>query len=371
MLRFAFASSSDFVLPILNSIYLHQGQNLSDIAQTQAKNLPLGLLPEQFAEVWVQIPSNFWTLPLLNQKYEIGFVITQPASELRGKIIPNMVENWSKEHKLDVFTPVKLSKEIDFLKSQRLDLGIVASFGQILSAETLKTPNFGWINWHPSKLPKYRGPTPMQSFLASGSDETALTWIEMGQKMDAGGMLLQINQDVDIKTDIAALAVQIGNLGASTWAIAACLQLYQQTYPQYQFSIDQNESDITFCKMLNKEDRNIDISNLSAFEAYNHFRAYRNFPGTVFKSLYFKQESKILEVDLDYLDKQSQEYKLPIKELLQNSGILEPKSIFGEFFKQKNQVFLTCKDQTLLPIKSIQLLENNQKVVLGGFNFKG
>jgi methionyl-tRNA formyltransferase len=297
-------------------------------------------------------------------------VITQPANELRGKTTPNMVETWSKEHKLDVFTPVKLSNEIDFLKSQRLDLGIVASFGQILSVETLKTPSFGWINWHPSKLPALRGPTPMQSFLASGSSETALSWIEMGQKMDAGGILLQIDQDVDIKTDIAALAVQMGNLGASTWAIAACLQLYQQTYPQYQFSIDQEETKVTLCKMLHKEDRSVDISNLCAFEVYNHFRAYRNFPGTVFQSKYFKQEAKIVEVDFDYLDKQSLEYKLPIEELLQNSGILESKTVFNEFFKQKNQVFLICKDQTLLPIKSIQLLENNQKVVLGGFNFK-
>ena len=211
----------------------------------------------------------------------------------------------------------------------------------------------------------------MQSFLATGQNETALSWIEMAKKMDAGGMLLQINQHVDIKTDIAALAVQMGNLGASTWAIAACLQLYQQTYPQYQFSIDQEETDVTFCKMLHKEDRNLNISELSAFEVYNHYRAYRNFPGTVFQTKHFKQEAKILEIDLDYLDKQSQEYKMPIEELLQNSGILEPKTIFSEFFKQKNQVFLICKDQTLLPIKSIQLLENNQKVVLSGYNFKG
>jgi len=370
MLRFAFAGSSDFVLPILNSIYLHQGQNLSEIAQTQAKNLPLALLPERFAEVWVQLPSNFWSLPLLNQKFEIGFVITQPAASLRGKIIPNVVETWSKEHKLDVFTPEKLSKEIDFLKSQRLDLGIVASYGQILSPKTLTSVNFGWINWHPSKLPVLRGPTPMQSFLASGKTETALSWIEMGQKMDAGGVLLQINQDVEFKADIATLAMQMGNLGASTWAIAACLHMYQQTYPQYQFSIDQDENEITFCKMLDKADREVNPEKMTAFEIYSHFRAYKNFPGTVFKSKYFKQDLKITEADLETLEKQSKLYDLPIEQLLQNAGILESKSVFGEFFKQKNTVYLICKDQTLLPLKSVQLLETNQKVVLGGYNFK-
>jgi methionyl-tRNA formyltransferase len=162
----------------------------------------------------------------------------------------------------------------------------------------------------------------------------------------------------------------MGNLGASTWAMVACLHLYQQTFPQFQFSIPQNTEKASICHILEKNDRLVSLKNQTAWQIYNHFRAYKNFPGTTFMSEYFKQEVKVLELDLDLLNQQSEQYQLTLKELLNNSGILEEKKVFGEFLKLKNQVFLICKDQTLLPIKTAQLLENNNRVALGGFNFK-
>jgi methionyl-tRNA formyltransferase len=192
----------------------------------------------------------------------------------------------------------------------------------------------------------------------------------MGKKMDAGNVLLQIDQQVKLTTNIIELAKQMGELGASTWAIATCLHIYHQIYPQYQFSITQDDQNVSICNILKKEDRIVELAQKSAFEVYNHFRAYQNFPGTSFYSKYFKQEIKILEIDLETVQKHAKEYNLEIDQLLNNSGILEQKTTFADFFKQKNQVYLICKDQTLLPIKSVQLLENNQKITLAGYNFK-
>ena len=369
MLCFAFASSSDFTLPILSSIYHHQGQNLSEIAQTQAKNLPLALLPEEFAQIWVQLPSNFWSLPLLNQKYKLGLVITQAAHQNRGKTIKNPVESWAKEHKIQSFTPHKISQEIETLSSFKLDLGIVASYGQILSTKVLAVPNFGWINWHPSKLPKYRGPTPMQSFIASGQDETALTWIEMAKGMDSGPMILQINQELEPSSNIVDLALKMGNLGANTWAIVACLHLYQQTFEQYEFSMVQNPDEASTCQLLDKNDAQVKPETQTAWQIWNHFRAYKNFPGSRFLSQYFKQDVKLVELDFEVLAQQSKQFDLSFRELLSNSGVLDPKNIFGEFYKQKNQIYLICQDQTLLPVKTVQLLETNSKISLAGYNF--
>ncbi len=369
MLCFCFASSSDFVLPILNSIYHHQGQNLSEIAQTQAKNLPLALLPEEFAQIWVQLPSNFWSLPLLNQKYELGVVITQPAHQNHGKTIKSPIESWATEHKIKTFTPEKIGTETEALASFKLDLGIVASYGQLLSSKVLAIPNFGWINWHPSKLPKYRGPTPMQSFIASGANQTALTWIEMTKGMDAGDMILQVNQELEPTFDIVDLALKMGDLGANTWAIVACLHLYQQTFEQYDFSIAQSPSEVSICQLLQKSDAHLKPETQTAWQIYNHFRAYKTFPGSKFFSQYFKQDVKIVQLDFDFLNSQSVQYSLDFKELLTNSGVLDPKYIFGEFYKLKNQVFIICQDQTLLPVKTLQLLETNNRISLAGYNF--
>jgi len=42
------------------------------------------------------------------------------------------------------------------------DLGVIAAYGKILTPQELNTPKYGCINIHPSLLPKYRGPSPIQ-----------------------------------------------------------------------------------------------------------------------------------------------------------------------------------------------------------------
>jgi methionyl-tRNA formyltransferase len=77
------------------------------------------------------------------------------------------------------------------LPDYRPDLFVVASFGLIVPEWALDIPAVGPINVHPSLLPLYRGPSPIQWAILSGDEMTGITLIRMNEKMDEGDVIYQ------------------------------------------------------------------------------------------------------------------------------------------------------------------------------------
>jgi len=71
------------------------------------------------------------------------------------------------------------------------DLFVVVSFGLIIPKWFLDSPTMGCVNVHPSLLPRYRGPSPIQWALLNGEKATGITIIRMNEKMDGGDVLYQ------------------------------------------------------------------------------------------------------------------------------------------------------------------------------------
>jgi hypothetical protein len=55
------------------------------------------------------------------------------------------------------------------LHAQTYDVFIVASYGKIIPDDILALPKKGTLNVHPSLLPLYRGPSPIESVLLDGN----------------------------------------------------------------------------------------------------------------------------------------------------------------------------------------------------------
>jgi methionyl-tRNA formyltransferase len=89
------------------------------------------------------------------------------------------------------------------------DLVVVVSFGLIIPKWFLDMPGKGAINVHPSALPKYRGPSPMQWAIWNGEAETAISIIKMNEKMDAGNILFQERVTLDEEEDFHTLAERL------------------------------------------------------------------------------------------------------------------------------------------------------------------
>src|SRR3989344_5251682 len=69
------------------------------------------------------------------------------------------------------------------------DLCVVAAYGKILPARYLDVPKHGFVNVHPSLLPKYRGPSPVQTAILNGDTETGASIMVVDKEVDHGPIL--------------------------------------------------------------------------------------------------------------------------------------------------------------------------------------
>src|SRR6202022_5061686 len=67
----------------------------------------------------------------------------------------------------------------------------VASCGQDPPAGTVAGPTRGWLNIHPSLLPRHRGPEPIYWTSINGDAEAGITIHQTVPRIDAGPILAQ------------------------------------------------------------------------------------------------------------------------------------------------------------------------------------
>lgn len=88
---------------------------------------------------------------------------------------------------------VKVNSEdgLSLLQGYSPDLILVATFKQIIGANVLNRPRLGVINFHPSLLPKYRGPCPTNAALLNEDKVTGVTVHFVTESVDDGDIILQ------------------------------------------------------------------------------------------------------------------------------------------------------------------------------------
>lgn len=100
--------------------------------------------------------------------------------------------------------------------SGEYDVGVVASFGRLLSeALILKFP-YGILNVHPSCLPRWRGPAPVIHTVLHGDTVTGVTIMQIRPKrFDVGPILKQETIPVPPKSTAKELEAVLSRLGAN------------------------------------------------------------------------------------------------------------------------------------------------------------
>ena len=77
------------------------------------------------------------------------------------------------------------------LKSLNVDLGIMAYVLQFAPDSLVQIPKHGTIQYHPSLLPKYRGPSSINWPIIRGDTKTGLTIFRPNEGLDEGPVVLQ------------------------------------------------------------------------------------------------------------------------------------------------------------------------------------
>ncbi len=94
--------------------------------------------------------------------------------------------------RLAVCTPASLkdpAAQADFA-ALGCDAAVIVAYGLILPAPVLSAPRLGCLNLHPSLLPRWRGPAPIQRTIEAGDRETGVAIIQMDEGVDTGPILL-------------------------------------------------------------------------------------------------------------------------------------------------------------------------------------
>jgi len=180
---------------------------------------------------------------------------------------------------------------IEKLNKLKPDLAVIAAYGKILPKEILEIPRYGFINVHPSLLPKYRGASPIQCAILNGDKETGVTIMKIDEKMDHGPILaISKLQITNSKITYPELSKELAGLGAELMVKIIPDYISEKIKP-----VKQNHLKATYTKIIKKEDGKIDWSK-SAESIERMTRGYYPWPSAW--TTWNGKILKILEADI-------------------------------------------------------------------------
>lgn len=186
---------------------------------------------------------------LIKANFRPVLVVTEPDKPTGRKqiITPSPVKIVAQKHNV----PVRHS--MSNIAELQPDLAVVAAYGQILPKEILEIPKYGFLNVHPSLLPKYRGPSPIQTAILNGDTETGVTIMLLDEKMDSGPILTNNKLQITNYKTYAELHDELAELGAKLLIKTIPEWIEGKIKPQAQ-----DETRATYAKILKREDGLID-----------------------------------------------------------------------------------------------------------------
>ena len=228
---------------------------------------------------------------LIQADYNIELVVTKTNKKTGRSRKQNPVKKIAEQSNLKIAEKDRLNdlESIKIIKNTQANLAILLSYGTMIPPEILDSFPLGIINIHPSLLPQYRGPSPVQTTLLNGDRETGVSIMLLSKKMDAGPIIVQGKINIELKDNHETLNNKLFSLGNRL--LLGNLQKYINQKIQVH---SQDSSQATYAQMIEKKDGLIDWNN-SAEEINNKIRAFYNWPGAY---TYFNDKLlKIIEAD--------------------------------------------------------------------------
>lgn len=214
---------------------------------------------------------------LVEHGFKVSAVVTKP-DQPRGrgqKVQPPPIKTYALARGITVWQPTRLGEIADDIKALQPTIGVLVSYGKIIPQSIIDLFAPGIINLHPSLLPKYRGPTPIESAIINGDAQTGVSIMQLSAAMDAGPVYTQQIYDLSRQQTQPELYETLGKIGA---------KLLVETLPAI---IDgslqpasQDDTLASYCSLLTKQDAWLDTEKLTAQQAEQKIRAHLAYPRT-------------------------------------------------------------------------------------------
>lgn len=191
------------------------------------------------------------------------------------KTVPTPVASLAAERSLELLetNTLKAAEVQARLTQAATSYAVLAAFGKIVPQVVLDLYPKGIINVHPSLLPHYRGPAPMQYALRDGLTKTGVSLILLDAEVDHGPLLAQAPVSLEPTYDAPALSAALAQTS---------IKLLLKTIPAYLHGtvqpVAQDHTKATFTTMVTRTDGEANFTK-TADELNNQRRAFTPWPG--------------------------------------------------------------------------------------------
>jgi len=151
---------------------------------------------------------------ILQSKITVDLIVTRPDNDYY-----NLVVDVARQYGFHTEKSQNLNQDESIQKkfnAVRPELGVCCSWGHIIKEPLLCLPTIGWINLHPSFLPEYRGPRPIEWQIFHGKKTVGCTVHFMTRRFDEGNIIFQtripISQNDNREAVQFKCGLQLGNL---------------------------------------------------------------------------------------------------------------------------------------------------------------
>jgi methionyl-tRNA formyltransferase len=230
---------------------------------------------------------------------ELAGVLTNPDSSRgrRGVLLPTDVSVAAQRilkrgrGVFPILKPYKLDSTFRELAGVlKPDLLVSFAYGRIFGPKFLALFPLGGINIHPSLLPKYRGPSPVQAAILNRDSVTGITIQKIAEKMDTGDILAA--GQFQLTGGETALSLSETMSKKAALILTGVLKKIASGDVQ---GTAQNHSEASYCPLITKEDGVIDWSR-SALEIEAKIRAFDPWP--LCRTMHNGRELIILKADV-------------------------------------------------------------------------
>jgi methionyl-tRNA formyltransferase len=215
--------------------------------------------------------------PILRSLIEAGYtvkaVVSHHSDGSSRTNRPLEIAALAEAHSIPVFLPNKPADIKEELIALGADVGILVAYGRLISQDIIDIFPGGIINIHPSLLPKYRGPTPIESTIVNGDSQTGVSIMQLSAGMDEGPIYAQRSVELngtETKFDLYDTL--------ATTSKELLLDVLPSILDGGLKPTVQDSSQATYSALLTKEDGLLRPDTLSAIDAERKVRAYLGFP---------------------------------------------------------------------------------------------